>query len=341
MRYFLTSIFFLFFQSFFAQAVSGKVYDAKTDLPIYGVSVYFDGSSVGTITNEEGYFSIDPKFNSNTYLIFSHLGYKTENIPYDKLGPDLRVELQEDFFEVPEVILVSDPFSRRQKLEVFRKEFLGDSYAAENSLIENEDALELYFNSNSNILSAYAKEPIAIVNNYLGYYIRFDLKEFKINFKSKSLKRIDNIESTTIMGHTFFEDISEDRNEFLERRNNTFSGSIQHFLRTLWSQNWLNESFGIRQNYRKVNISDAITVSSGSDIFTKKVTFKLRQFKLTHKKDIFKHWSSLKLLSGNTIRIDKYGSYVPYLQLKFGGYMAALRVGDLLPLDYEENRIVD
>lgn len=341
MKYFLIAIVLMSFQSLFSQAISGNVYDLKTGIAIKGASVYFDGSSIGTVTNEQGYFSIDGIFNSNTHLVASHIGYKTVNIQYEKLGQDLRIEMLEDFFEIPEVILVSDPFSRRQKLEVFRKEFLGDTRAGRNSQIKNEDVLELYFNSNNNVLSVYAKEPIMIVNKYLGYHLRFDLQEFKISFRSKSLRRIDNIESTILFGHTFFEDIEEDKMDFLVRRKDTYSGSIQHFMRTLWNQSWHNESFEIRVKNKKIIISDAITVSAGLDIFTKKITFKIKELVIKEKKGIIYYRSSLKILAGNTVSIDKYGSYMPYLQLKFGGYMARQRVGDLLPLDYEDSIIVE
>jgi len=249
-----------------AQAISGSVKDLNTGKAIEGASVYFDGTSIGTITDAKGYFSIDPKFNTTAYLVVSYVGYKTVYIPHERHGQIIRVSIEEEIFEVPEIILVSDPFSRKQKLEVFRKEFLGETKAAEKSLIENEEVIELYFNSNHNTLTAYASEPILVKNNFLGYHLRYDLKEFRINFKSKSLKRIDNVESTLMVGHTFFEDIAFDEMKFLVRRKDAYEGSVQHFLRTLWNQNWGNETFEIREKLKRVHISDVFTVSAGRDL---------------------------------------------------------------------------
>lgn len=328
-------------QTVVSQAISGTVYDDQTGDKIQGVSVYFANTSIGTITDDEGYFSIDPKFNSNTYLVISHIGYLTKTIEYPEIEQGLRITLTEDFFEVPEVVVVSDPFSRRQKLLLFRAEFLGDKISAEHCTIKNEDAIELYFNSTTNTLEAYAKEPILVQNEYLGYTLKFDLKEFKVIFKKKTLERIDNIESTIILGHTFFDDFGADNIRFVLRRNDSYKGSVQHFMRTLWNQNWADETFEFREEYKKIDVFNVVSASIGSSLFTKKIIFKRKRIRIKHKKGLFNYWSTLEILSGNKISIDQYGSYMPYSQLKFGGYMASLRIGDLLPLDYNEEIILD
>lgn len=338
MKYFLIAILFLLFsQATFSQAISGSVFDAKTGEKIVGASVFFASTSIGTITNEEGYFSIDPKFNSNTYLVITHIGYKTFTLGYQDLGQNLKIPLVEEFFEIPEVVLISDPFTRKQKLEVFRLEFLGDSDAGLNSKIVNEEDLELYFNSKTKTLSVHSKEPIIVLNDRLGYEIQFNLVDFQILFRKRSLDRIDNIISTIIYGYPFFKDISKSEKAFLDLRNRAYLGSIQHFMRTIWNQSWADESFEFYHNLAKIDAKEALTISAGADIFTKKVSFKWKKLNLTYKKGPFKHWSTLNLFAGNTITIDRYGSYMPYLQLKFGGEMSDDRIGDLLPLDFELN----
>lgn len=342
MKYFLSGILFLFFyQSIFSQAISGNVFDAKTGDKIIGASVFFASTSIGTITDVEGYFSIDPKFNSNTQLVVTHIGYKTFTLGYQDLGQDLEIRLEEELFEIPEVVLLSDPFSRKQKLEVFRLEFLGDSDAGLNSKIVNEEELELYFNSKTNTLLVHSNEPISVINDRLGYQIKFDLIDFQIVFRKRSLDRIDNIISTIIYGYPFFTDISDSNKTFINRRNKAYLGSIQHFIRTMWNQSWADESFGFHHKLKKIEALEAFTVSAGVDIFTKKVSFKWARLNLTYKKGPFKHWSTLNLFSGNSITIDSYGSYMPYLQLKFGGEMSDDRIGDLLPLDFEVNNFVE
>ncbi len=341
MKIIIFAILILGFQSLKSQAISGTVFDIGTGEEIEGASVYFGNTSIGTITDGEGYFSIDSKFNSNTNLVISHIGYLTVTIPYQKIGENIRIGMKEEFFEIPEVVLVADPFSRQQKLEVFRLEFLGESKGGINSEILNEDALDLYFDVKTNTLFAHSSEPIELINNYLGYQIKFDLIDFQVAFKQKSLKRIDNIYKTIIYGHALFTDIVAKEERFANRRNRAYLGSIQHFIRTIWNGSWLDESFGFSHELKKIDVSEAFKVSIGNNLFTKNVSFKLKKFKISYKKGIFKYWSSIDLLSGNTITVDKYGNYTPYLQLKFGGAMSNDRIGDLLPLDFELVEVVN
>jgi outer membrane receptor for ferrienterochelin and colicins len=78
MRLFLSSIFIAC--AFLAQAqISGYVYGLedgkKTPLP--GASVFWDNTTIGTTTNDQGYFSIEKAPNSNK-LGVSYIGYKTQ-----------------------------------------------------------------------------------------------------------------------------------------------------------------------------------------------------------------------------------------------------------------------
>lgn len=60
--------------------VSGYVYEqGNTSQPLAGASVYWEHSSTGTITNEDGYFSI-VHIPENTTLVVSYLGFKTAKI---------------------------------------------------------------------------------------------------------------------------------------------------------------------------------------------------------------------------------------------------------------------
>ncbi len=77
----MKKIIFLFipFLNFAQSIVTGVVtenIDDKT-VPLMGVNVYWSGTSIGTVTNEEGKFSIP--FSENTkLLVFSYIGYKQQ-----------------------------------------------------------------------------------------------------------------------------------------------------------------------------------------------------------------------------------------------------------------------
>ena len=330
-----TILLLLAYQVVSSQSVSGTIFDIITGEALVGASVYLDGTSTGTITDQNGYFIMQSDFNSNTNLIISYIGYKTHSLGSSGFQKDLEIGLEEDVFSVPGVIIVSDPFSRRQKLAAFRLEFLGESKAAKECIIENEDDIELYFDSKDNTLNAYAQTPIIVKNKFLGYNLKFDLIDFKIKFREKSLERTDNLKFTIIHGFSLFEETSLAKDYFPERRANTYLGSVQHFIKTMWSQNWKDEDFEIRKRGKKVYPADVFNISTGKDLFSKSVSLKREKVFIKHKKGVFSYRSTLEVSNGNSFTIDPYGNYGPYNKVKFGGYMGTFRIANLLPSDYE------
>ncbi|MCW1952844.1 MAG: carboxypeptidase-like regulatory domain-containing protein, partial [Flavobacteriia bacterium] len=57
------------------KTIQGQVLDALNKTPLDGVSVYFDGSSLGTITNAQGKFELTVPSSISAPLIVSYMGY--------------------------------------------------------------------------------------------------------------------------------------------------------------------------------------------------------------------------------------------------------------------------
>ncbi|MGB0279794.1 MAG: TonB-dependent receptor [Flavobacteriaceae bacterium] len=106
---FLTLILIINFGALHAQhLVSGYVYEqGDTSQPLAGASVYWENSSTGTVTNDEGYFSIVHK-PENTTLVISYLGFKT-------------VKITSGFHQPIEVILVSDDAAALDEVIISQK----------------------------------------------------------------------------------------------------------------------------------------------------------------------------------------------------------------------------
>ncbi len=61
-----------------AQAqIKGKVIDAKTKEPLSFITVYYEGTSTGATTDDNGLYSIK-YIPGQTELTFSSIGYKTQ-----------------------------------------------------------------------------------------------------------------------------------------------------------------------------------------------------------------------------------------------------------------------
>ncbi|MDP9075976.1 MAG: SusC/RagA family TonB-linked outer membrane protein, partial [Bacteroidota bacterium] len=82
--------------------VSGAVYD-NTHLPLPGVNVRIKGTTDGTVTGTDGKYSLTA--DDNATLVFSFIGYKTQEIPVNKKAA-IDVTLQEDNTEMKEVVVI-------------------------------------------------------------------------------------------------------------------------------------------------------------------------------------------------------------------------------------------
>ncbi len=71
----------LFTKIIFGQ-VSGKVYDINSyndTIPLIGANVYYPNTTIGTITDNEGYFTLKELDNSNK-IVVSYIGYKNDTV---------------------------------------------------------------------------------------------------------------------------------------------------------------------------------------------------------------------------------------------------------------------
>ncbi|MBO0323814.1 carboxypeptidase-like regulatory domain-containing protein [Muricauda sp. CAU 1633] len=330
----LVAIFLFFTLHIQSQEIQGTVVDAKTKTPIFGASVYYDGSSVGTMTDEDGSFSIQLPYQNKATLVISHLGYVTQKIPNLPREAVLTIALEEEVESLEEVVLTSDPFTRKDKMEVFKLEFLGDTQGGRACEIVNEEDVHLYFNSEDNTLSAYSDKPIVVQNEYLGYLVHFTIEEFKIFFKTKNLKRVDNIYHTLFDGTTRFYDTSNGDSTIAGRRQRAYLGSPRHFIRACWYGDVENQNFRLKKGSKNVEISDFMEKSGDSSGDLREVQFYGGQFIIYHKKRS-NYRSTLKINQMDTTYImDRYGNYTPFESLVFGGHMSSYRIGDMLPMDY-------
>ena len=91
----------------FAQSISGFVYDKQTGESIIGASVQIEGSSLGTLTNTYGFFSLSVN-NVKTRLVVRFMGYKTQKVDIATTNQSLRIELEEEIEVLDEVRIVGD-----------------------------------------------------------------------------------------------------------------------------------------------------------------------------------------------------------------------------------------
>jgi hypothetical protein len=233
-----------FYSIAFAQSFSGIIFSADTKQPVPFASVYLSNTSVGTTSNAQGKFVIN-NFPEGRYdLIVSCMGYEPyqTTIQSNKLN-EIEIFLKPRVQELKEVVVQSyekDGWSKWGKF--FLDCFIGHSAYAANCTIKNTEAIKFRYDKKGRILAAFANEPLIIVNESLGYEIKYDLVNFEYN-QTKSL--------LFYSGYPFFTPIETTKkgkqNRWEKKRLNAYEGSMMHFMRALYRNKIADEKFEMRK----------------------------------------------------------------------------------------------
>lgn len=348
----------MFSTSLYSQIIEGIVLDSKTQESLPGATVYLDGTTISTVTDEKGNFSINTK-NSKATLVVSFVGYtayRLEN-PLQYLKEKLKVLLVEQSINLDEVVVGKGQFSRKRMMKVFKEQFLGESKSGSSCKIENEEDIVLYYDVSNNTLNASARNPLKIKNNHLDYEVNFDLEELVVHYNYKSLDKNNQVKSY-FSGTTFYKDVSK-KNKANKRRKETFYGSATHFVHTIANNTWQKENLRLFVDSFQVNPDDYFQIKdtlgwkkimlikepqkavkklkkekdgSGHILISETNEFEMKptNFNILYDKDK----QSFVEFINKTIFVDENGNYTPIYGILYGGYIGTLKAGDMLPTDY-------
>ena len=106
---------FLFSENKPLTIIKGKVYDNKTKEPMPFVNVYFQGTTIGGLTNKNGEFSFSTLW-AKEKLVVSFIGYTEKNINI-KIGETQKVNvfLESEAIDLAEVEIVAKKRVRRKE----------------------------------------------------------------------------------------------------------------------------------------------------------------------------------------------------------------------------------
>lgn len=111
----LLVLFFLFLFSGFhlnAQKIDGIIKEAGSSLPLPGVSVGIKGTSIGTISDMDGKYSI--AVNNGDTLVFNYIGFETQNIAFQGQS-NIDVFLKESSVDLDEITVTALGIKRETK----------------------------------------------------------------------------------------------------------------------------------------------------------------------------------------------------------------------------------
>ncbi|NJY64040.1 carboxypeptidase-like regulatory domain-containing protein [Salinimicrobium sp. CDJ15-81-2] len=324
-RYLL--FFFGFLPFIAASQITGSVYSAKDSVALQGVSVYFDGTSLGTVSDSQGNFRLENSA-ATVPLVISYLGYKHVLIKDLQKGQILRpIYLEEATEQLAAVFIEPDTWSREKKLQVFKREFFGYTAEAAKCRIKNPEVLELRYSPSRKILTAYSREPLQIINRHLGYEITYSLDSFEALYDQGN-SGLTYVQMVTYQGTSFFRNLHDTPGKkYLKNRRISYHGSSLHFMRALAKKQLEENGFEIYFDRFKTAPYKHFKIEQDEE---------LTAIELLAEKISILYSGILQsgLQATSPFHIDHLGNNNPPLAVLFSGEMSEQRIAHLLPLDY-------
>ncbi|MDB5158604.1 MAG: hypothetical protein JWR50_3311 [Mucilaginibacter sp.] len=363
MKYLLFIIAIFLSVNSFAQgsySISGTVVD-ENNKPLKSATVFISGTEKMTLADDKGKFEFNA-ISPGTYQVSTTImGYypDTRNVIIKTAPVVLNIVLKVKSILLEDVVIGAGG-NWAGFYKIFKSQFLGTSKNAEGCEILNPKVLSFNFNQKTGLLTAEADKFMIIENKSLGYKIHYLLKDFQFNIAS----------NTAIYdGDTNFEQLdgSAGMKKVWDRnRLETYKGSFMHFLRSVYRNTTLKEGFITNRIYkaylkpdndlpmisldeRPLKFDSVTTVIDTSFIRLncnliyvtydpkKAAALKPGNTITPVKKDVEMDdiKSSVIKLTSAEATIDNRGNYTDYRAFFIRGNLAAKRIGDQLPFEYQ------
>lgn len=215
--------------------IHGKIVDDSTGLPVSNGNIYLNRTTFGTVSNNNGEFTLEASGIFGGELIISATGY--ECISY-KLNASKASSVLYKFRlikkEAQKNILVQSAEVRKKWLAYFKHDLLGITAEADACTIENIESVYFVKGEDSAITYAFADAPLIIVNNLLGYEIAYNLIEFNNDTNAGS----------SFSGYSWYREIG-DKKKWAKKRQQNYYGSTIHFYRSLINKDLYRQGFSM------------------------------------------------------------------------------------------------
>jgi hypothetical protein len=232
-----------------AQAnITGKVVRAEGKAPIANASVFLSNATYGTSTYQDGTFTLANVKPGQYELVVTIVGYEdfsqTIQVGHDPIK--INIELAQKVLMLREVV-ISSAADWKRNYEQFKREFIGTTENSKLCRVVNPHVLNLIYHSRKLQLEASGDEFLVVENRALGYRTKFLLKDFMS----------DGIEHTIrYSGKALFEQLPgtvEQKKIWKLKREESYYGSAQHFLRSLYKDKLTQEGFEVHDYTRYLN----------------------------------------------------------------------------------------
>lgn len=346
--------------------ITGKVRDAATAEVLPFTHVFINQTTIGTVSDAQGVYTLNQVPEGTHEVIFSFVGYKPYQTRIQIKGGESRqldIRLQSDDMQL-ETVEVKGTRDKEwdKQLKKFEKVFLGSTRYASSTKILNAwvlDFKEIELQGKE-VFTATASQPIEIENQALGYKIYYYLKSMA-----------SNTEGHNITGELRFEElVSSDPKTvkaWNQNRLDAYYGSLRHLVKSLINGTAEKEGFnlyidksGYENSMQRTSVFSAQLDKSIKSFTTKDIvlpgktedefTIALKQrleIHFTRERAALKTYSDIIFpvswlqVNGGSLRANAKGILLNPSQVIVSGAMYEARVADLLPNNYLPDQILE
>ena len=333
-------------------SVAGSVTDVQSGLPLTGASVFCQNTTLGTVTNTEGRFRMQLP-DGGYDLVISFNGYETQSLRINASTEglqsiDVKLKMKDRSLEAVSIVATTELRDGWKRYgDLFSGLFLGMTVNSDSCRIDNRDSLRFFYSKKRDRLKVMAREPLNIVNNALGYVIRYELDSFVHEFGSGM---------TEYTGYARFEEMDGDdtqKSKWAEARERAYYGSMLHFVRCYYDSTLRLNGYKLERIDRKSEESTLIYnpydsvrygITDEGDVLLLN-DGKLRVVYTQERPE--PKYLQVKKLPANTpvqisildfpdyILIEQNGYYFDQKDILINGYWSWEKLADLLPYDYD------
>ncbi|MBI3883811.1 MAG: hypothetical protein HY305_06280, partial [Sphingobacteriales bacterium] len=235
----------------------------------------------------------------------------------------------------------------------FEENFIGKTKLGRNCTIQNYQVLKFYYSKKKNRLKIRAAEPLEIVNNALGYKIKYTLDSFIHEYATQV---------SVYSGYPLFEEmqpaIAGQKEMWQANRVEAYNGSMLHFMKSVYAKTLKENDFEIQYLIKTdsgeaafplKNFYSGINYNKDDSTQTVEFTPNRPDLAILYKKekpsenyliqsgDANKAFqlSILNIAPQKSIVIEQNGYYYDQNDLTINGYWTWEKVGDMLPYDFK------
>ena len=344
-----------FSQSYFI--AKGKILDAVTKQPLQAASVFAENTTLGTATDADGSFSLYLP-NGGYNLVITFTGYQTETkriTSGDEGSNSILIELKQKEKELEDVVVkasfeVKDGWEKYG--DFFLENFIGKTANSTACSIKNKEVLHFFYYKRKNRLKILADAPVEIVNDALGYSIKYTLDSFTHEY---------NTQVSLYTGYPLFKELEpaneEQRDRWKLNRETAYNGSILHFMRSMYRKKLKEEGFEIQflvkenEKERAIplrNFYSAVNYKMDDTAKTVEIMPNQKEVAVIYKNEepsrLFLEantdasakfqLSVVSFLPSESLEIEQNGYYYEQSDITITGYWAWEKVADMLPYNF-------